>query len=80
MNSRKAPVLILNRINAGNFFLNKNSVILYPLVTYLGLSPEARRYLNEKNNNLFSTPLGTYLSGTVIGNAYTKMNINNLCC
>ena len=80
MNSRKAPVLILNRINAGNFFLNKNSVILYPLVTYLGLSPEARRYLNEKNNNLFSTPLSTYLSGTVIGNAYTKMNINNLCC
>ena len=48
MNSRKAPVLILNRINAGNFFLNKNSVILYPLVTYLGLSPEAMRYLNEK--------------------------------
>ena len=80
MNSRRAPVLILNRINAGNFFVNKNSVILYPLVTYLGLSPEAMQYLKGKKINSFSTPLSTYLSGTVIGNAYTKMNINNLCC
>lgn len=63
-----------------DFFFSKIKICHLLLSAHLpSLNPEMMQYL-KTNHFVFSTHLNTYISDTVIGSGYTKMNIINLRC
>lgn len=76
-NSRKASILILNRINVGKVFLNKKSVILHPWRTYL-VHPLKLCSIWRKDPLIYSAYICTLASRPYDRQEYTSMKINNL--